>query len=81
MDIVAVTSLVVASSTAIGYIIHQLHLRNCECFCIKSDCVKDNSPCATPIIKDLPRPGLKSGEKSPLVLRKTEPIDIQPSVI
>ena len=74
MDIVAVTSLVVASSTAIGYIIHQLHLRNCECFCIKSDCIKDNSPCATPIIKEPPR--LRAGENSPLVFRKTEPIEI-----
>ena len=49
MDLVAVSSLVIALSTAIGYLIHQLHLRNCECCCIKSDCmIKGTTPPSTP---------------------------------
>jgi hypothetical protein len=76
MDIVAVSSLVIALSTAIGYIIHQLHLRNCECLCIKSDCTKQvNEPPTPPFVPVLetllaPVPATTETEKSPLVKRK-----------
>ena len=43
MDIFSITSLVVSGITAIGVLIHQIHLKNCECFCIKSDCYKEEN--------------------------------------
>ena len=49
MDIISVSSLVISTITAIGIVIHQIHLKNCSCFCIKSDCYK--SPPSTPTIK------------------------------
>jgi hypothetical protein len=49
MDIGSVIAVVVSISTAIGSIIHHLHLRKCEmCCCITSDCYK--SPPSTPLI-------------------------------
>ena len=90
MDILAVTSLIVALSTAIGYILHQLHLRNCECLCIKSDCTKrldepDTPPFIHPVLDALlaSHPLLtveelqtdtKETEKSPILKRKVERI-------
>jgi len=71
MDVVAVTSLVVALSTAIGYIIHQLHLRNCQCCCIKSDCVKGSTPSQTPV-SIFPAPLFKAREATPLVEKETK---------
>lgn len=46
MDILTLTSLIVSSITAVGVVIHQIHLKNCACFCIKSNCSKtpDTSP-------------------------------------
>ena len=76
MDLLAVSSLVVAISTAIGYIIHQLHLRNCECLCIKSDCVKkENEPPTPPFVSLLaPVPTETQTESSPIIKRKVERI-------
>jgi hypothetical protein len=58
MDIISVSSIIVSSLTAIGVILHQLHLRNCSCLCVNSNCYK--SPPSTPtIIHDIvrePRP-------------------------
>jgi hypothetical protein len=87
MDFLAVTSLIVALSTAIGYILHQLHLRNCECLCIKSDCTKrldepDTPPFISPVLlASVPLPTVeelqtdtKETEKSPILKRKVERI-------
>ena len=88
MDILAVTSFIVALSTAIGYILHQLHLRNCECLCIKSDCTKKLDEPATPpfvppvldvLLSSLPtveesQTDTKETEKSPILKRKEERI-------
>lgn len=81
MDLLAVSSLIVAISTALGYIIHQLHLRNCECLCIKSDCVKKENEPATPpfeppILNTLlaPVPTETQTESSPIMKRKVDRI-------
>ena len=49
MDILSVSSLVVSAITAVGVVIHQIHLKNCSCFCVNSDCYK--TPPSTPINK------------------------------
>ena len=43
MDITSIIAIVVSVSTAIGSLIHHLHLRKCELCCLKSDCYK-NTP-------------------------------------
>jgi hypothetical protein len=40
MDILTLTSLIVSSITAVGVVIHQIHLKNCSCLCFKSNCSK-----------------------------------------
>lgn len=46
MDIIAISSLLVSGITAVGVVLHQIHLRNCSCFCVNSDCYKtpNNTP-------------------------------------
>jgi len=36
----ALIAIVIAGSTALGTLLHQLHIRKCDCFCINSDCRK-----------------------------------------
>jgi hypothetical protein len=79
MDVVAVSSLVVALSTAIGYIIHQLHLRNCQCCCIKSDCVKSSTPSQTPT-SIFPAPLLRGHPADPDQQRNVKAREVTPLV-
>jgi hypothetical protein len=45
MEPIALGSLIVSVLTALGVVIHQIHLKNCDCFCIHSDCRSgENSP-------------------------------------
>ena len=46
MDYISISSLIISGITAIGVLIHQIHLKNCSCFCVNSDCYK--SPPSTP---------------------------------
>jgi len=46
MDALSISSIVVSAITAVGIVIHQIHLKNCSCLCIKSDCAK--TPPASP---------------------------------
>jgi len=47
MDIISLASIIISGITAIGVIIHQVHLKNCSCFCVKSDCYKSPPPTPT----------------------------------
>ena len=51
MEIGSIIALVVALTTAIGSIIHAIHLQKCKCCCIDSDCreKKEKTPPETPI--------------------------------
>ena len=51
MDAIGLTSIIVSSLTAIGVVLHQIHLKNCSCLCINSECSKSPpvSPPSTPI--------------------------------
>lgn len=46
IDIISITSLIVSTITALGVVLHQIHLKNCSCCCINSECFK--SPPNTP---------------------------------
>lgn len=46
MDALSLSSILVSTITALGVLIHQIHLKNCSCFCINSDCSK--TPPASP---------------------------------
>jgi hypothetical protein len=48
METGSLIALVVAVSTALGTLLHQLHIRKCDCFCINSDCRKIKSEVPTP---------------------------------
>ena len=48
MDILSLSALIVSSITALGVVIHQIHLKNCSCFCVNSNCYK--SPPNTPVL-------------------------------
>jgi len=49
METGSIIALVVAVSTALGTLLHQLHIRKCDCFCINSDCRKVKSEVDTPL--------------------------------
>ena len=49
MDTGALIAIVIAGSTALGTLLHQLHIRKCDCFCINSDCRKVKGEVDTPL--------------------------------
>ena len=49
METGSIIALVVAVSTALGTLLHQLHIRKCDCFCINSDCRKVKGEVNTPL--------------------------------
>ena len=49
METGSIIALVVAVSTALGTLLHQLHIRKCDCFCINSDCRKVKGEVDTPL--------------------------------
>jgi hypothetical protein len=49
METGSIIALVVAVSTALGTLLHQLHIRKCDCLCINSDCRKVKSEVDTPL--------------------------------
>jgi len=60
METGSIIALVVAVSTALGTLLHQLHIRKCDCLCINSDCRKVkgevNTPLESPTISVAPVP-------------------------
>ena len=61
MDTGALIAIVIASTTALGTLLHQLHIRKCDCFCINSDCRKVkgeqvDTPLESPTISVAPVP-------------------------
>jgi hypothetical protein len=51
MDYISISSLIISGITAVGVVIHQIHLKNCSCFCVNSDCYK--TPPSTPKTYDV----------------------------
>lgn len=49
METGSIIALVVAVSTALGTLLHQMHIRKCDCFCINSDCRKVKGELDTPL--------------------------------
>lgn len=49
METGSIIALVVAVSTALGTLLHQMHIRKCDCFCINSDCRKVKGEVDTPL--------------------------------
>lgn len=49
IDTAALIAIVIAGSTALGTLLHQLHIRKCDCFCINSDCRKVKGEIDTPL--------------------------------
>lgn len=49
IDTAALIAIVIAGSTALGTLLHQLHIRKCDCFCINSDCRKVKGEVDTPL--------------------------------
>lgn len=49
METGALIAIVIAASTALGTLLHQLHIRKCDCFCINSDCRKVKDEVDTPL--------------------------------
>lgn len=49
IDTAALIAIVIAGSTALGTLLHQLHIRKCDCFCINSDCRKMKGEVDTPL--------------------------------
>jgi len=49
METGSIIALVVAVSTALGTLLHQLHIRKCDCLCINSDCRKVKGEVDTPL--------------------------------
>lgn len=49
METGSIIALVVAVSTALGTLLHQLHIRKCDCLCINSDCRKVKGEVETPL--------------------------------
>ena len=41
MEILMIAPMILSVLTALGILIHQIHLKNCECFCVKSNCSKE----------------------------------------
>ena len=52
MEIAVISSIVLTVLTGLGYIFHQIHLKNCECLCVKSSCFGSTPP-TTPDMKHL----------------------------
>ena len=46
IDLISLSSLILSSITAMGVILHQIHLKNCSCCCVNSNCYK--TPPSTP---------------------------------
>jgi len=49
METGSIIALVVAVSTALGTLLHQMHIRKCDCLCINSDCRKVKGEVDTPL--------------------------------
>jgi hypothetical protein len=49
METGSIIALVVAVSTALGTLLHQMHIRKCDCLCINSDCRKVKGEVETPL--------------------------------
>jgi len=49
METGSIIALVVAVSTAVGTLLHQMHIRKCDCLCINSDCRKVKGEVDTPL--------------------------------
>jgi F0F1-type ATP synthase membrane subunit c/vacuolar-type H+-ATPase subunit K len=54
MDIIGLTALVVAISTALGGLITALHIRKCHSCCIDSDCRKPTELSEPPTPSNIP---------------------------
>jgi hypothetical protein len=42
VDVISITSLIIAIMASLGHFVKESHLQKCNCFCVNSDCVERN---------------------------------------